>query len=551
MLQGLVRTGKMRVEKERLQKKNPKNTASSKSEESNSEEFYEDLDSKETRSEELVQTNRRPKPNPAQEEKRSKKMHKSKALEGSSEKGPVYGLRQSEDHTLAETIRRIRKRKNQEKEERNNKKKKQPNENSLMGSANVDNSELNPLNNTLSKKKKLLLNNLNNKKKLLLNNLNKNHCNNLSRLIRMKSLISLQARTMSIYQAPSRSGIHWSLKLKKINHPIKKINLLTLQEMRLLPAESPAELEWDVTGGFRGELPADLAFRGSGPKKLPTDYISAGKSHSNNWRSKGKMGGKFFRRNPNREPPSEPPNPHRRYSPSSLRPNLPSPPVVFSVTGSRGEGSLEYDQDPHLGNGAVDPTLAVRVSWCRCGDVAAATTTVEPVYSLPPTTVGVFGPRRLEPPPNFLAGPSSGPVTPSHPVCNFNHCSPLKAQGTVLTGFDAAQRFVPASLLHHCHSNVQLLNQNIQDMARQLHESEERIQALHDELSRRPEVHDADVEALKEQLREELRLMQEHRRQMGVTGENKMRAGSSSAAQVSPLHPPALLEDDDADYVDP
>ncbi|MED6187052.1 hypothetical protein PIB30_072710 [Stylosanthes scabra] len=54
---------------------------------------------------------------------------------------------------------------------------------------------------------------------------------------------------------------------------------------------------------------------------------------------------------------------------------------------------------------------------------------------------------------------------------------------------------------------VQLLNQNIQDMARQLHASEERIQALHDELSRRPEVHDANVEALKEQLREELRLM--------------------------------------------
>ncbi|MED6129898.1 hypothetical protein PIB30_112538, partial [Stylosanthes scabra] len=97
---------------------------------------------------------------------------------------------------------------------------------------------------------------------------------------------------------------------------------------------------------------------------------------------------------------------------------------------------------------------------------------------------------------------------------------------------------------------VQLLNQNIQDMDRQLHESEERIQALHDELSRRPEVHDADVEALKEQLREELRLMQEHRRQMGVTGE-QMRAGSSSAAQVPPAHPPAPPEDDDADYVDP
>ncbi|MED6109255.1 hypothetical protein PIB30_031694 [Stylosanthes scabra] len=44
---------------------------------------------------------------------------------------------------------------------------------------------------------------------------------------------------------------------------------------------------------------------------------------------------------------------------------------------------------------------------------------------------------------------------------------------------------------------VQLLNQNIQDMAQQLHESKERIKALHDELNRRP-VRDADVEALKE-----------------------------------------------------
>ncbi|MED6139910.1 hypothetical protein PIB30_088376 [Stylosanthes scabra] len=80
---GLVKTGKMRAEKERLQKKNPKNTASSESEweskseteseESNSEESYKDSDSEETRSEELVQTNRRPKPNLAQEEKRSKK----------------------------------------------------------------------------------------------------------------------------------------------------------------------------------------------------------------------------------------------------------------------------------------------------------------------------------------------------------------------------------------------------------------------------------------------------------------------------------------------
>ncbi|MED6213663.1 hypothetical protein PIB30_095453, partial [Stylosanthes scabra] len=80
-------------------------------------------------------------------------------------------------------------------------------------------------------------------------------------------------------------------------------------------------------------------------------------------------------------------------------------------------------------------------------------------------------------------------------------------------------------------------------------ESGTNAEALHDELSRRPEVHDAEVEALKEQLREELRLMQEHRRQMGVTGE-QMRAGSSSAAQVPPAHPPAPPKDDDADYVD-
>ncbi|MED6162385.1 hypothetical protein PIB30_069973 [Stylosanthes scabra] len=59
-----------------------------------------------------------------------------------------------------------------------------------------------------------------------------------------------------------------------------------------------------------------------------------------------------------------------------------------------------------------------------------------------------------------------------------------------------------------------------------------------------------EVEALKEQLREELRLMQEHRRQMGVTGE-QMCAGSSFAPQDPPLHPPAPPEDDDADSVDP
>ncbi|MED6148585.1 hypothetical protein PIB30_054503 [Stylosanthes scabra] len=49
---------------------------------------------------------------------------------------------------------------------------------------------------------------------------------------------------------------------------------------------------------------------------------------------------------------------------------------------------------------------------------------------------------------------------------------------------------------------------------------------------------------------EHRRQMQEHRRQMGVTGE-QMHAGSSSAAQVPPLHPPAPPEDDDDDNVDP
>ncbi|MED6153694.1 hypothetical protein PIB30_104571 [Stylosanthes scabra] len=78
------------------------------------------------------------------------------------------------------------------------------------------------------------------------------------------------------------------------------------------------------------------------------------------------------------ELPSETQNPRRRHSSSSPRVNLRSPAIVFSVTGSRGERSIENDEDPHLGNGPVDSTLAVRVFWRHRGDVAAATTTVEP-----------------------------------------------------------------------------------------------------------------------------------------------------------------------------
>ncbi|MED6197532.1 hypothetical protein PIB30_057305 [Stylosanthes scabra] len=141
------------------------------------------------------------------------------------------------------------------------------------------------------------------------------------------------------------------------------------------------------------------------------------------------------------EPPSEPLFPRRRHSPSSPRPNLRSPAVVFSITDSPGEGSIENHEDPHLGNGAVDHTLAVRVFWRRRVDVAAATTTVEP----PPSFLAA--PSW----PSFLAASSSGPVTPSHPLFNFNRRSPLKAQGIVISEFDAAQRVVPASLLHHRH----------------------------------------------------------------------------------------------------
>ncbi|MED6108171.1 hypothetical protein PIB30_020944 [Stylosanthes scabra] len=110
---------------------------------------------------------------------------------------------------------------------------------------------------------------------------------------------------------------------------------------------------------------------------------------------------------------------------------------------------------------------------------------------------------------------------------------------------------------------VLLLNQNIHDMARQLQESEERQKAMSDELRRRPGLNDEDIEKLEQQMREELRLMQEARRQMGLTGEH-MRAGASSAvggssssataAQDPPLlppPPPTPQKDDDEDYVDP
>ncbi|MED6201324.1 hypothetical protein PIB30_093785 [Stylosanthes scabra] len=126
----LVRTGKLRAQKEKKQRKSKKRPSSESEWESESEtdtegyvpdESEKDTYSEDTRSQELVQRKSRAEPNAAQEERRSKRRHESNdATEAQS------GLQQGEDNTLAETMRRIRKRKNEEKEERNKKKKKQP-----------------------------------------------------------------------------------------------------------------------------------------------------------------------------------------------------------------------------------------------------------------------------------------------------------------------------------------------------------------------------------------------------------------------------------------
>ncbi|MED6112523.1 hypothetical protein PIB30_062482 [Stylosanthes scabra] len=83
---GLVRTKKLRAQKEKKQKKSKKSPSSESEWESESEtdtegyvpdESEEDSDSEDTRSEELVQRKSRPEPNLAQEERRSKKRHES------------------------------------------------------------------------------------------------------------------------------------------------------------------------------------------------------------------------------------------------------------------------------------------------------------------------------------------------------------------------------------------------------------------------------------------------------------------------------------------
>ncbi|MED6153977.1 hypothetical protein PIB30_107498 [Stylosanthes scabra] len=83
---GLVRTEKLRAEKEKKQRKSKKRPSSEsewKSESETDTEGYvpddseEDTDSEDTRSMELVQRKSRPEPNPAQQERRSKRRHQS------------------------------------------------------------------------------------------------------------------------------------------------------------------------------------------------------------------------------------------------------------------------------------------------------------------------------------------------------------------------------------------------------------------------------------------------------------------------------------------
>ncbi|MED6185262.1 hypothetical protein PIB30_055401 [Stylosanthes scabra] len=83
---GLVKTGQIKDEKDRFQKKNPKKNASSESEseyeESSSfDESYSGSDSEETISEELIQRKQNTKPNPIRDKKRSKKKHGMNATE--------------------------------------------------------------------------------------------------------------------------------------------------------------------------------------------------------------------------------------------------------------------------------------------------------------------------------------------------------------------------------------------------------------------------------------------------------------------------------------
>ncbi|MED6125407.1 hypothetical protein PIB30_068239 [Stylosanthes scabra] len=109
---GLVRTGKLRAQKEKKQKKSKKSPSPESEWESESEtdtegyvpdESEKDTDFEDIRSDELVQRKSRPEPNPAQEERRSKKRHESndaiEAHSGSDHEPPQQPRQLEEEET--------------------------------------------------------------------------------------------------------------------------------------------------------------------------------------------------------------------------------------------------------------------------------------------------------------------------------------------------------------------------------------------------------------------------------------------------------------------
>ncbi|MED6171925.1 hypothetical protein PIB30_045391 [Stylosanthes scabra] len=223
---------------------------------------------------------------------------------------------------------------------------------------------------------------------------------------------------------------------------------LTLQEIRLLPAE----LEGDITGDLGAELPADLAFRGRGPKnyqriKFPPENPTI--MSGTEWKKwEGKLPAEF---SPNNSAGNgilqNAPFQYRQWLRAPIRTSK-SPPSPFSV-------------EPHPNLRSPPVVFSIRVYWRRHGDVAAATTTVEPVCLQPPSEYLEDRTSKARTTAVLPRSPVLA-VLPGRPV--FRPCHsfspsvqlqpPLKAQGTVLTEFNAAQRFVLAPLRHHHHREV-------------------------------------------------------------------------------------------------
>ncbi|MED6209322.1 hypothetical protein PIB30_053547 [Stylosanthes scabra] len=209
--------------------------------------------------------------------------------------------------------------------------------------------------------------------------------------------------------------------------------------------ELPAELGWDVRGGTTG----GFTFPWKRSKRLPTDYTSPGKSHSNEWRGMEKMRGKFTGG-------ISPPNSARNCA----LPNAPFQcwewlvPVDFSPCYSAGmlDGYIPSNRAPHTSF----PTHLQSHSYPNRAPIQTSIS--------PPSPFSVELPHRRPSSPSFLAASSSGPVIPSDPPFNFDRRSSLKAQGRVPSEFDATQRVVPASLLHRRHRYISLSSHTSQSL---------------------------------------------------------------------------------------